>query len=163
MSKKNLFILAAWYIAGWIVSSFYNKKKPEELKKDLEKSRKSWEGDFKVILNNFIETHTNLIEDLKTHIMTEKNKQIFNEKKDELLALVDVYKKQWLELTEELKVKGKEFFTEASEKLENLYEEKKEQIDALKEEAPIKANEIKENIKEVYEEVKSKVTKPSVK
>jgi len=163
MSKKNLFILAVWYIAGWIVSSFYNKKKPSELKKDLEKSRKEWEGDFKVILNNFIDTHINFIEDLKSHIMTEKNKKIFNEKKDELLALVDIYKKQWLELTEELKIKGKEFFTEASEKLEHLYEEKKEQIDFLKEEAPIKINEIKEDLKEVYSEIKSKVIKPNVK
>lgn len=157
MSKKNWFILAAWYIAGGIVSSFYNKKKPADLKKDLEKSRKEWEGDFVVMLNNFIDTHANLLEDLKNHVLTEKNKKIFQEKKEELLTIVDVYKKQWLELTEELKAKGKIFLSEASEKLENLYEEKKEEIEALKEIAPEKAKEIKESLKETYEDIKSKV------
>ena len=39
-----------------------------------------------------------------------KNKAIFKEKKDELLNIVEVYKKQWLELTEELKVKAMEAF-----------------------------------------------------
>ena len=44
-----------------------NKKLFEFLKmyKDLEKSRKEWEGDFKVMLENFIDTHTNLLEKLK--------------------------------------------------------------------------------------------------
>jgi len=46
------------------------------------------------MLNNFIDTHSNLLEDLKTHVLTEKNKKIFNDKKDELLEIVDVYKKQ---------------------------------------------------------------------
>ncbi|MFK7779641.1 MAG: hypothetical protein QM490_00625 [Candidatus Gracilibacteria bacterium] len=157
MSKKNIFILAAGYIAGGIISSFYNKKKPAELKKDLEKSRKEGEGDFKVMLNNFIDTHSNLLDDLKSHILTEKNKKIFKNKKEELLGIVDIYKKQGLELTEELKTKGKIFLSEASEKLENLYEEKKEEIKALKDVAPEKANKIKESLKETYEDIKNKV------
>ncbi len=157
MSKKNLFMLAAWYIAWGIISSFYNKKKPSDLKKDLEKSRKDWDGDFKVILNNFIDTHTNLIDDLKSYIMTDKNKKIFKEKKEELLKIVDVYKEQWLELTEELKTKGKVFLSEASEKLTELYEEKKDEIEALKKTAPKKAEELKKNIKETYKDVKSKI------
>ena len=163
MSKKNLFILAAWYVAGWIVSAFYNKKKPAQLQKDLEKSRNEWEGDFKVMLNNFVDTHSNLLEDLKTHVLTEKNKKVFNDKKDDLLKIVDVYKKQWLELTDELKTKWKVFLTEASEKLENLYEEKKEEIETLKDIAPKKVKKIKENFKEVakvaVDEVKKKVNK----
>ncbi len=161
MSKKNWFLLATWYIAGWIIWALYNKKKPTQLKKELENSRKEGEWDFKVMLNNFIDTHSNLLEDLKTHVLTEKNKKIFNDKKDELLEIVDVYKKQWLELTDELKTKWKVFLTEASEKLENLYEEKKEEIEELKKVAPEKAKKIKEDLKEVaktaVDEVKKKV------
>jgi hypothetical protein len=46
------------------------------------------------MLVNFIDTHENLIEDLKNHILTDKNKALFNEKKEELLKVVDVYKKE---------------------------------------------------------------------
>ena len=159
MSKKNIFLLAAWYIAGGIIASLYYKKKMEELKKELEKSRSEWEGDFKVMLENFIETHTNLLEDLKAHIMTDKNKALFSEKKNEFLNIVDVYKKQWTELIEELKVKWKDFIVEASDSLEKLYEEKKEEIEALKNVAPEKAQESKNSLKETFEEIKEKVKK----
>mgnify|MGYP004001321055 CR=1 FL=1 len=148
MSKKNIFILAAWYVAGWIISALYNKKKPEELKKDLTKSRKSWEWDFKVMLNNFVDTHENLLDDLKNNILSDKNKKLFTEKKDELLNVVDVYKKQWEELVEDLKVKWKDFIVEASDNLSKLYEEKKDEIEELKGKA-----------KEVVEEVKEKTKK----
>ena len=157
MSKKNIFLLAAWYIAGGIISSLYNKKRPEELKKDLEKSRKKWEWDFSVMLENFIETQWNLLEDLKSHVMTKKNKKLFNEKKAELLKLVDIYKKEWLGLVEELKVKWKDYLEEASDNLEKLYEEKKDEIDSLKEVAPSKAKELKANLKQTFEEIKKKV------
>lgn len=143
MSKKNIFILAAWYVAGWIISSFYNKKKPGELKKELDASRTEWEWDFKVILNNFISTHQNLLEDLKVQVMSDKNKELFNSKKDDLLKIVDTYKDQWVELVDELKVKWKEFLSEASDNLEKMYAEKKDEIDALKDSAPEKITELK--------------------
>lgn len=157
MSKKNVFLLAIWYVAGWLISSFYNKKKPEELKKDLEKSKSEWEGEFKVILNNFLETHENLINDLKTHIMTDKNKEIYHAKKEELLKLLETYKIQWMELLEELKIKWKDFISEASEKLEILYNKKIVELESLKEIAPEKIKEIKESLKESYNEIKSKI------
>lgn len=158
MSKKNIFILAAWYIAWWIVSSLYWKKKPGELKKDIEKSRKEGDSDLKVIVGNFIDTHSNLLDELKSHIMTDRNKKIFKEKKEEVLWIVDSYKKQWSELTEELKTKWKVFLTEASETLHNLYEEKKEEIDWLKDSIPKKANELKEDLKETITDVKNKMS-----
>jgi undecaprenyl pyrophosphate synthase len=134
MSKKNIFLLAAWYVAGGLIASLYGKKKPWELQKDLEKSRKEGEGDFKVVLDNFIDTHANLIEKLKKEVLTDKNKELFNSKKDELLKVVDVYKKQWEELVDELKTKWKGFLVEASDNLEKLYDEKVEQIEQIKEE-----------------------------
>ncbi len=48
MSKKNLFILAAGYIAGWIVASIYGKKKPTEIKKEIAEAKENWEWNFKV-------------------------------------------------------------------------------------------------------------------
>ena len=159
MSKKNIFLLAAWYVAGWIISSLYNKKKPSELKKDLEKSKNKWEGEFKVMFDNFVATHSNLLKDLKSHVMTDDNKKLFNEKKEDLLKVVDTYKIQGLELADELKVKWKDFIVEASDSLEKLYEEKKEEIDALKDIAPEKLEELKDSAKDVYKEVKEKIKK----
>jgi len=46
-----------------------------------------------------------MAEELKKSILTDENKELFNEKKEELLAIVDTYKEKGTELTEELKVK----------------------------------------------------------
>ena len=159
MSKKNIFLLAAWYIAGWFIASLYGKKKPGELQKDLEKSRKEGEGDLKVVIDNFIDTHSNLIEKLKKQVLTKENKELFNSKKEEVLNIVEVYKKQWTELVEELKAKWKDFLVEASDNLEKMYEEKVEEIEQLKEVAPEKAKALKEDLKETFEEVKEKIKK----
>jgi hypothetical protein len=37
MFNKKFFLLAAGYIAGGVVSSLYNKKKPKDLKAELKK------------------------------------------------------------------------------------------------------------------------------
>lgn len=157
MSKKNIFLLAAWYVAWGLIASLYNKKKPEELKQELEDSKTTWEGEFKVLLNNFVDTHQNLINDIKAHINNEKNIEFYKAKKEEILKIVDSYKDQWLKLLEELKVKGKTFVSEASIKLEQLYNDKKLEIEAIKEIAPEKLNEIKEKLRLTYEEIKSKI------
>jgi len=163
MSKKNIFLLAAWYVAGWIVATLFSKKKPGELKKELKKSREEWEGDFKVMVDNFIDTHSNLIEELKKQVLTDKNKEVFEERKKDLLKVVDVYKKEWLKIVDELKSKWKEYLVEASDSLEKLYEEKKGEIESLKESAPEKAKELagelKETFKEMKKEVKEKIKK----
>ncbi|MCD5385220.1 hypothetical protein LRZ95_00970, partial [Candidatus Gracilibacteria bacterium] len=147
MSKKNIFLLAAGYVAGGIVASLFSKKKPGELKNELKKSRAEGEGDFKVMLDNFVDTHTNLINELKKQVLTDKNKKLLKEKKEDLLKIVDIYKKEGLKIADELKIKGKEFLVEASDNLEKLYEEKKEEIEQLKEVAPVKAKKIAEDLK----------------
>ncbi|MDR1944833.1 MAG: hypothetical protein LBQ59_01775 [Candidatus Peribacteria bacterium] len=48
--------------------------------------------DFKELVNDFIDVHSNLVDDLKKEILTPENKKIFNEKKDELLKILDSYK-----------------------------------------------------------------------
>jgi len=157
MSKKNIFLLAAWYVAGWIVATLFTKKKPGELKKELVKSKSEWEGDFKLIFDDFIDTHKNLIEELKKQVLTDKNKELLKGKKEELLKVVDVYKSEWLKIADELKIKWKEFLVEASDNLEKLYEEKKDEIEQLKEIAPIKAKELANNLKESFDEAKEQI------
>ena len=43
MLNKKVLFLAAGYVLGGVVSSLYNKKKPEEIKKELKAARKAWE------------------------------------------------------------------------------------------------------------------------
>jgi hypothetical protein len=44
------------------------------------------------MFDNFIDTHTTLIEELKKQILTDKNKELLKEKKEDLFKIVDVYK-----------------------------------------------------------------------
>lgn len=159
MSKKNLFILAAWYIAWGIVASLYGKKKPNDLKKEITTAKEKWEWNFKVFVDNFIDIHQSMAEDLKKQVLTEDNIKLFNEKKDEILEIIDVYKARWTELIEELKVKWKDYIVKASEDLEKLYNEKREEIEALKWVAPEKISELKDWLLASFEELKKEIKK----
>ena len=159
MSKKNLFLIAAWYIAWGLIASIYGKKDPSTFKKDLEEKKQKGEGEFKLILDNFVETHSNLIDDMKTKILTEKNIKLFNDKKEEILSIVDSYKSRWIELIEELKVQGKDYIVKASDELEKLYSEKKEEIEWLKWVAPEKISELKKWLLASFEEFKKEIKK----
>jgi gas vesicle protein len=159
MSKKNLFILAAWYIAWGVIASLYNKKKPEQIKKDIEKAKEKWESSFKVVYDNFVQTHSNLFEDVKKEVLSEKNKALFNEHKEELIKILDSYKEKSSVLIEELKIKWKDYFLVTSEKLEKLYNEKLEEIESLKWVAPEKMSDLKEKLLESFEELKNEIKK----
>ncbi|MDD2907212.1 MAG: hypothetical protein PHH98_01090 [Candidatus Gracilibacteria bacterium] len=159
MSKKNIFLLAAGYVAGGIIASLYNKKKPEQLKKELEKAKIAGEGSFKVLLDTFVETQANLIEDLKKDVLSEKNIKLFNDHKEEVLKIIDSYKEKGNLLLKELKENGKEYLIIASEKLEKLYYEKVDEIEALKGMAPEKMEELKEKLLATYEELKNEIKK----
>lgn len=159
MSKKNIFMLAAWYIAGWLVASIYGKKKPNELKKEMEEAKKTGEWNFKVIADNFIDIHQSMVEDIKKEILTETNIKLFNEKKEEILEIIDVYKVKWTELIEELKIQWKDYLGKASEELEKLYNEKKNEIEWLKWVAPEKISELKTWLLASFEELKKEIKK----
>lgn len=157
MFNKKFFLLAAGYIAGGVVSSLYSKKKPKDLKAELKESKENWEWEFKILLNNFVDTHKNLLLDIESEIMSSKNKALFLEKKAQLLKIADMYKAEGNRLLEELKVNGKSYLIEASEKLETLYKEKKAELEELKQISPQKAIELKENLMEAFEEMKAKM------
>ena len=65
MFNKKFLSLLAWYVLGWFVASIYSKKNPWDLEKELKKSQKAWEWELTVLINNFIETHENLLDSLK--------------------------------------------------------------------------------------------------
>ncbi|MCH2188725.1 hypothetical protein MK079_02775 [Candidatus Gracilibacteria bacterium] len=156
MSKKMLF-LAAGYVLGGVVSSLYNKKKPEDIKKELKAARKSGENDFSVLANNFVEIHNNLLEDIKSEVLSEKNKKLLKKKTQEVADIVESYKTAGKEVLDELQVRGKEFLTEASEKLEVIYQEKKQEISELTDLSPEQVEEIKKKLTKAYNDVKKKI------
>jgi hypothetical protein len=72
----------------------------------LKKSKKDPNvSEFDVLLNDFIDTHKNLFEDLKSEALSDKNKKLFNKKKKELLKLVDSYKDEAKNIVSDLKGK----------------------------------------------------------
>lgn len=159
MSKKNLFLLAAWYVAGWIIASLYNKKKPDQIKKDIDKAKEKWESTFKVLVDNFVQTHANLIDDVKKELLSEKNLAKYKEHKEEILKIIDSYKEKSNLLLDELKVKWKNHLYVASEKLEKLYNEKVTEIEQLKWLAPEKISDLKESLLSSFEEIKKEIKK----
>lgn len=159
MSKKNLFLLAAWYIAGWVIASIYNKKKPEQLKKELTKAKETWEWSFKVLVDSFIETHSNLLDDLKKEVLSEQNIAKFESHKEEVIKIIDSYKQKWNELINELKQNWKSYILIISEKLEDLYNEKLLEIESIKGMTPEKIEEIKNKLLLSFEELKKEIKK----
>jgi len=159
MSKKNLFLVAAGYLLWGFISSKYNKKTPEELNKELSESKAKWEGEFKILFDDFIETHKNMFEEIKKEEFYKNAEKTFTEKKWQLLVVIDSYKDQWIELLEELKLKWKDYLVEASDKLEKLYQEKKTEIESLKETAPEKMTEIKDKLIASFDEIKEQLKK----
>lgn len=157
MINKKLLLLAGWYILWGLVASKYNKKSPEDLDGDLKTARVEWKKDFDVYLDTFIETHKNLLDNFKTEIFSEKNKNLFNEKKAELLSLVDDYKIKWEELLWELKVKWSDYSVEIKDKLEVLYKTKLVELEKMKDEAPAKIEEIKNKLWDSFESFKKDI------
>jgi len=157
MFNKKLLLIASWYILWGLVASKYNKKTPDELNNDLIEARKSWKKDIDVYLDNFIETHKNLLDNFKTEVFSDKNKEIFNSKKEELFNLLDDYKVKGEELLWELKVKWKDYSLEVKDKLEVLYKEKINELDKLKDQAPEKIEKVKENLKETFDNFKKDI------
>lgn len=159
MFNKKFFLLAAWYIAGNVVTSLYNKKKPKDLRKEIEEGKQAGKSEISIIMANFVETHKNVLEDLEQTIMSDKNKAFFLEKKAQLLEIAEGYKIEGLKLLAEVQEKGKSHLVEVSDKLEKLYLEKKDELNELKEISPEKVQELKANLLVTFEELKAKMKK----
>jgi len=159
MIGKNILLVAAGYLIGGAVATLYWEKKGKKVREDLEETNGNSKKAKKIVISSFKETHKNFLEDLKKRILTDENKEIFNEKVDEAKKLVKSYKKDAEKLIDELKEKGETYAETAKEKLEDIYEEKKQDLKNLQDEAPKKAKEIKEQLLAKAEEVKEKIKK----
>lgn len=149
MNKKLLALL--WVYSIWVFSAMmYNKKDPKQLSQDLSSCDKSLEDKTKVFLNNFIEIHQNLLNDLKSRLLTEENKQKFGE-------IMDEYKEKWQEIVWEIKEKWQDFLQEW---LKNLEEFTNEQISKIKKSnSKDNIDELKEELIKTYNDFKDKIKK----
>ncbi len=158
MNKKFLLLLGAY--ASWVATAlYYNRKTPKDIEAELETAKKSGEKDIKVLFNNFLEIHKNLLEDLKVRLLTEENKELFHKKRGEFLALVDDYKIKASEIAKEYKEKWYEYAEEWLKKLDKFYKEKLDELDDLKDEAPEKIEDAKKKLLTYYNEFRAKLRK----
>jgi len=158
---KKLFYLAMGYLAWNAVSSLYWTKKWKELKKDMKKASGGKHDPKMVLLENFIETHKNFFTDLKDMVESDESKKFFEDKKDDILWLIERYREdsEWMIL--ELKWKWKKYIQEVSLKLEEFYKEKKREWEEYLSSAWAKEElwYFKEKLWQVYEELKAKIKK----
>ncbi len=159
MFGKKFLIAAAAYIGGTVVATIFSSKKGEKVRADLEKAKEKWEGTKEILIANFIDTHKNFLEDLKSRVLTEENKDFVYKKIDEAKELVKEYKKEGEKKIEELKEKGEEYIDSAKADLEELYENKKADLEELQKSAPEKIEKTKEKLIAKFDEVKEKIKK----
>lgn len=153
MNKKILALVWAYF--GWVAAALiYNKKNPSDIKKELDTAKVSWKWGFKVLLDDFIEIHQNMLDNLKSRVLTEENREKFQAKKDEILELIAEYRLQWEKILKDLEVKWKDFALESFKKLEANADEK---IKELKWKAPEKIDELKEKLRDFFEDLKKKI------
>lgn len=159
MFGKKFLIAAAAYIGGTVVATIFSSKKGEKVRADLEKAKEKWEGTKEILVANFIDTHKNFLEDLKSKVLTDENKEFVYKKIDEAKELVKDYKKQGEKLVDELKEKWEGYVDTAKKDLEELYENKKADLKELQKDAPEKIEKTKEKLIAKFDEVKEKIKK----
>ncbi len=129
IGQKTL-LLVGWYVVWSLITSLYNDKKGKKVREELEEVKWDNKEAQKIIINNFIDTHKNLLESFKKNILTEENKTLLNQK-----------------------------FDKAKNEFENFVEDKKEDLKDLQKNTPNKINKIKKNIVSKFSEVKEKISK----
>jgi len=92
MLGRKILFLAAWYVAGNVVSSLYTSKKGKDLQAEMQKAKKKW-SESEVFIANILETQKNLFSDVSRFIPKEHQKT-FESKKKELLSTFNWLKKQ---------------------------------------------------------------------
>lgn len=159
---KKLFFLTAWYIAWSTISSLYSSKKGRELQKDLKKAYEEKKDPTKILMDNFVEMHKNMFNDIKDKASSEEAKEYFKNKKEDVFKIIDKYKKEWEKMLAELKVKWKDYIEVVAEELEKFYDEKKVELDKSLKNFNLEQEDIdtyKEKLASVYKDLKSKLKK----
>ena len=76
-----------------VAASVYSKK-DKQLSLELCDKEKNCEDKTKLLLQNFVEIHQNMLDDLKKKYLTDENIKKFNEKKADLMVYLEDYKKE---------------------------------------------------------------------
>lgn len=140
---KKLLLLASWYLAWSFISSMFSSKKWKDLKKEIENNPWWCKS---VFLDNFVETHKNLLNSLKDELNSEKNQKLLKDKKEKIDAMIRDFKEEGQELLKELKKWWEKSLSGIKTRLEDIYKEKKEKFDSMKSSWTKKIKEIKDNI-----------------
>ena len=151
----KLVTIVGWYVAGSMIASSLDPKK----KKKMLEAEKKGEDKLTFLFNDFVETHKKLAKSAKEEIMTDENKELFEEKKKELTKLAKTYKKEAEKVISDLKEKATEKAKEGFEKVEEIYAEQKDKIEELKEIAPEKAFELKKTLLAWAKDIKDEISK----
>ncbi len=95
MFWRKVLFLAAWYVAGNVVASVYGGAK---------KKTKSKQGkeDIKMMVENFLATQKNMIQDVEKKYISDENKKVLEEKKQQFAKYSEKYIQQWEKLLEEI-------------------------------------------------------------
>lgn len=157
MKNSKIITLLAAYFAGSAVNSMYNKKSDSEIKNEMIVAKEEGSSPLKVLFWNFLDVHKRLFSDVKENVVTEENKEKFNEKKCEFKKLMDEYRDEWEEILKKINSDGKDFTKEIMTQLGEVYEEKKDKIEDLRKDSPSLAKEYEEKLLAKLKEFKDKV------
>lgn len=112
MFGRKILFLAAWYVAGNIVSSVYNGSK-----KKVNKTK--WNTDIKDMVDNFISTQKNMISDAEQKYLSDESRKKLAEKKKDFAKYSRKYISQWEKLLEDMQ--KNENFSLTRSKLWSVY------------------------------------------
>jgi len=115
MFGRKILFLAAWYVAGNVVSSLYTSKKGKDLQAEMKRARKKW-TESEVFISNIIETQKNLFGDVAKYIPKEHQK-IFYWKKKEFLWVLNSLQKYWDRFLQNLQEQWSDSVTSAAKKV----------------------------------------------
>ena len=113
-------------------------------------------------MDNFVELHKNMFDNIKKKATSDEAKKYFKNKKSQVFKMLDNYKSEWEKLLEELTVKGKDYAWTAWEKLEDFFVQKKEDLVDYLEWLKLDQQDIddyKDKLNSIYEDLKSKIKK----
>lgn len=95
MFGRKILFLAAWYVAGNVVSSVYNGSK------NTGKSIKA-KTDPKILAKKFITTQKNFISDMEKRYVSDENKDKLEQKKKQFAEVSEKYLQQWEKLISDI-------------------------------------------------------------
>ena len=95
MFGRKILFLAAWYVAGNVVSTVYNSSKKTTKNKNIKTDPKS-------LAEKFITTQKNFIADMEDRYVSDDNKEKLLEKKRQFLLAWEKYLEQWEKILAEI-------------------------------------------------------------